>query len=257
MTTTTPTSRASAHAGRLRLVVERQGERSILLCAEGQIPYAPRVVPGAPGWVRVVLVQTIAGPLVGDRTEIELEIGPDAALEVTGNAATLAFPSAAPSRHELRCTVGERGRLAWRPEPLILAQGCDLEATVHLSFATGAAACTRELVVLGRHGEQAGRYRSSLRCEHEGRPLLHDAVDIDAQGLAASSGALLGGARAFASLALLGTTSETRGDTEEMELAGQGRVLRALALAPAALQARIAPAEATYLEALGLAPCRA
>ncbi|MDX6516139.1 MAG: urease accessory protein [Gaiellaceae bacterium] len=252
MTTATPTSTASAHAGRLRLVVERHGDRSVLVCAEGHTPYAARAVPGPAGWLRVVLVQTIAGPLVGDRTEIDVEVGPDAALEVVANGATLAFPSAAPSTQELRCTVGERGRLAWRPEPLILAASCDLEASFHLSLAAGAAAFTRELVVLGRHGEQAGRYRSSLRCEHEGRPLLHDAIDVDAQGLAAGSGALLGGAGAFASLALLGTAPGEPVDAEEMELAGPGRVLRALAPGPAALQARIAPAETAYLAALGL-----
>jgi urease accessory protein len=253
MTTTTSTSASSAHAGRLRLVVEHDGARSVLVCAEGHTPYAARVVAGPSGCVRVVLVQTIAGPLVGDRTEIDIEVGPDAALEVVGNGATLAFPSSAPSWQELRCAVGERGRLVWRPEPLILAQGCDLEASFQLSLAAGAAAFTRELVVLGRHGEEAGRYRASLRCELEGRPLLHDAIDVDPHGLATRSGALLAGANAFASLALLGVAPEERADADEMELASPGRVLRALAPGAAALEARIAPVEAAYLEVLGLA----
>ena len=46
--------------------------------------------PARAGWARVVLVQTIAGPLAGDRATIEVEVGPGAAVELTGNAATLA-----------------------------------------------------------------------------------------------------------------------------------------------------------------------
>ena len=54
--------------------------------------------PARTGWARVVLVQTIAGPLAGDRATIEVEVGAGAALELAGNAATLAFPSAEPAR---------------------------------------------------------------------------------------------------------------------------------------------------------------
>ncbi len=236
--------------GRLRLVVERRGERSAVTCAEGHIPYAARVAPGRPGWARVVLVQTIAGPLAGDRATIHVEVGEGAALELVTNAATVALPCASPARHELRCELDENARLAWLPEPLILAAGCDLEASVDIRLAQGAAALTRELVVLGRHGEQPGRYRSSLRCEVDGRPLVHDAVEIDVTGIAATSAAILAGARASATLALLGIEPDDPADREELALAGPGRVLRALARDTAALGERLAATEAAYLDAL-------
>ena len=145
------------------------------------------------------------------------------------NAATLAFPAAVPARQRLRARLEPGGRLAWLPEPLILAAGCNLESSVELELEAGAAAVTRELVVLGRHGEEAGRYESELRCELEGRPLLHEAVRIDGPGSAHSSPAILGRAGAFVSLALLGIAPEEPSGPGELELAGPGRVLRALA----------------------------
>jgi urease accessory protein len=230
--------------------VERRGGRSSLVEASGHEPYAARPVPGRPGWARVVLVQTIASPLAGDKVTIDVEVGPGAALELVGNAATLAYPCSEPARHEVRMAVATNGRLAWLPEPLILAADCDLEASIELELAPGAAAFTRELVVLGRHGERPGRYLSRLRCELDGTPLLHDGVSIDAGGVLASSAAVLAGAGAFASLALLGIATRERVDAEELLLAGPGVVLRALAADAASLRARLAPAESAYDRAL-------
>jgi urease accessory protein len=107
----------------------------------------------------------------------------------------------------------------------------------------GAAALTRELVILGRHDEEPGRYRAELRCELEGRPLLHEAVEIDGKH---GSPALLGDARAFASLALLGV----RSDWGQLELAGPGAVSRCLAPDAATLTSLVAPLEERAIAAL-------
>jgi urease accessory protein len=240
----------STRTSGLHLALERRGGRTAVARAEGQVPYAARVAAGRPGWARVVLVQTIAGPLAGDRISVEIDVGPGAAVEVVGNAAMLAYPAAAPARHEVKICVGEDARLAWLPEPLILAASCDLDGSVELELAAGAAAVTRELVVLGRHGELPGAYRSTLRCEVDGRPLLHDAITIDRDAVIASSPAVLDGNRAFGSLALLGATSAEAVDRDELALAGPGRVLRVLAGDAATLRARLAPAELVYLGAL-------
>ena len=250
--TTITTSTRTSQAGCLRLRVERRGGRSALVRAEGHVPYAARLAHGGDGVARVVLVQTVAGPLAGDRTTVEIEVGEGAALEVRTNAATLAFPASSAARHEVRAQLEPGSRLAWLPEPLILAAGCELESTVELTLGAGAAAVTRELVVLGRHGEEAGRYESELRCELEGRPLLHEAVRIDADGFARISPAILSGAGAFASLALLGAEPEFPAGPGELTLAGPGRVLRALAPGVAALRSEIADVEARYLGALEL-----
>src|ERR1700730_15966304 len=143
MTTLTPpnpTPTSTSHAGRLRLSVERRGRRSAVVRAEGHVPYAARVASAASDWARVVLVQTIAGPLAGDRATIEVEGGPGAALELVGNPPTLAYPSASPACHELRVRLEADARFVWFPEPLILAAGCDLNASVEFALASGAAA---------------------------------------------------------------------------------------------------------------------
>jgi urease accessory protein len=244
MGTSTPTTTGtrSRHAGALRLRVEARGGRSVVTHAEGHEPYAARVVPGRDGWARVVLVQTIAGPLGGDSVTVDVDVGPGAALELTANAATLAYPGSETARQDVRVRV--EGRLAWLPQPLILAAGCDLDASLELDLAPGAAALTRELVVLGRHGEQPGRYRSRLRAELDGRPLLHDAIHLPA-----ASPVELDGARAYGSLALLGVEA-ARAGPDELAPAGPGGVLRALGAEAADVQARLAPAQAAWLEAL-------
>jgi urease accessory protein len=98
----------------------------------------------------------------------------------------------------------------------------------------------RELLVLGRHGEQPGRLRSELRCELDGRPLLHEAVEIDG---AHESRAILGPARAFGSVALLGLRSGSGG----LELAGPGRVWRIVEPDAASLRSRVEAIEASAL----------
>jgi urease accessory protein len=246
MATATTTGTRSSHSGTLLLRVERRGGRSVVTHAEGHEPYAARVVPGREGWARVVLVQTIAGPLAGDRVAIDVEVAAGAALELTANAATLAFPSdnlsPAPARHDVKLRVAEDARVAWLPQPLILAAGCDLAASVEVELARGAAAFTRELVVLGRHGEEPGRYRSRLRAEHDGKPLLHDEIRLPA-----GTPVDLDGARAYGSLALLGLDA----DPEEFRLAGPGSVLRALAPDAAGLRVGLATTEAAWLAQVG------
>ena len=55
-----------------------------------------------------------------------------AKLELTTNAATLAYPAASPAHHDLRAWVGQGARFAWSPGSLILAAGCDLDTSVDI-----------------------------------------------------------------------------------------------------------------------------
>ena len=142
------------------------------------------------------------------------------------------------------------GRFAWSPGPLILTAGCDLLSTVEIDLADRAAALTREVVLLGRHGEEPGRYRAQLRFESGERPLLHDAIDLDATGAAKASPAVLAGANVFGSLALVGIDPKAAPGPGELDLAVPGRVLRALATDAASLEAAISPLEAAYRDAL-------
>jgi urease accessory protein len=206
------------------------------------VPLAARSVHGRPGWASVCLVQTTAGPLAGDRIELELEVGAGASLEVTSAAATIAYPAAEVATLSVRVRVEAGGRLVWLAQPLILAAGCDLVARTEIELAEGAAALVREHVALGRHGEEPGRYEGTLRCELDGRPLLHDAIRVGADSPVA-----LGGARAYGTLALLGRRPDAEPGQDELDLAGPGRVLRALG---ADVTARLARGEDALRKAL-------
>ena len=208
-------------------------------------PTRPGLFPRPPGGRAPCSSRRSPGRSRATAPLVEVEVGAGAALELVTNAATLAYPAASAARHRLRVRLGEGARFAWRPAPLILAAGCDLESRIELELAAGAAAFTRELVVLGRAGELPGSYRSVLRCELDGRPLLHEAVEI---GEVHASSAVLGGAAAFASLALLGLEAPGPAGAGELDLDGPGRVLRALAAGSAELEARIARVEARWVD---------
>jgi urease accessory protein len=232
--------------GRLALRVERRGGRSVLTKSSGHVPLAARTV----GDGKLVLVQTAAGPLAGDRIALDVEVGPGATLELTSTAATLAYPASEHGRVDVRIRVGPGGRLAWLAQPLILAAGCDLLGTVELQLDEGAVALVRETVVLGRHGETAGRYRQTLRCDLDGSPLLRESVVLDGSSATTASPLVLGSARAYATLALLGARPQAEPEGDELDLAGPGRLLRGLAADASALHARLERAEPGYREAL-------
>jgi urease accessory protein len=234
---------ATSTEGRLALRVERRSGRSVVTRSSGHVPLAAREV----GDGRVVLVQTAAGPLAGDRIVLDVEVGPGATLELRATAATLAYPAAHEAVAATRFHLERGARLAWLAEPLILAAGCDLAATVEIELDEGAAALVRETVVLGRHGETAGRYRSSMRCDLAGTPLLRESIRLDGASAVTASPLVLGGARAYSTLALLGRRPGSEPTAGELDLAGPGRVLRVIGPDAAAGTAR---AESAYVAAL-------
>jgi urease accessory protein len=242
---TTITRTATSTDSRLALRVGRRG----LLENRGHVPIAARAVHGRPGWTHVVLVQTSAGPLGSDRIEVDVEIEAGAALELTATAATLAYPASERASISITCRVGAEARVAWLAQPLILAAGCNLVSNVDVDLADGAAAVVRETVVLGRHGERAGRYRGTVRCDQSGRPLLRDEVRIDGTNPTTALVAL-GDARAISTLAILGVRPIAEAEPDEFELHCEGRLLRILAGDAGKLAARLERAERLYIESL-------
>jgi urease accessory protein len=245
MPTTTITPTSTSTDGRLELRVGRRG--ALETC--GHVPIAARVVRGRPGWTRVVLVQTSAGPLGGDHIEVDVEIESGAALELTATAATLAYPASEQASISVRCRVGAQARVAWLAQPLILAAGCNLVSNVDIDLAEGAAAVVRETIVLGRHGERAGRYQGTIRSDLSDRPLLRDEVRIDGTDPTTTLVAL-GDARVVSTLAVLGVRPAAEPEPDEFELHREGRLLRILAGDAAKAATRLARAEGVYIAAL-------
>ncbi|MGI8428151.1 MAG: urease accessory protein UreD [Solirubrobacteraceae bacterium] len=243
--------------GAVLVCVQRRGGRSILTRCSGTSPLAPRVVTGERAdWAQVVLVSTVAGPLAGDEVSLQVEVGAGACLHLCSAAATIAHPDGSgnrqPSVQRAHCTVGAGGRLAWRQAELVLVAGAWHQNVVDLELQAGAAALIDEMVIRGRHGEPGGSLAASLRCGLGGRPLLRERVLIEPDDPITDSVVVLGGARVYGSVSLLGLRA-TSEDPAEQTLARPGCLQRALGGDAVTVRTRLAKARAAYLAAL-LAP---
>jgi urease accessory protein len=216
-------------------------------CA-GQVPLACRIVAGPPGRARVALVQTAASILSGDRVEVDVEVGGGASLELLTLGATVAYPAHVEAAQDLAFRVGEQGRFAWLPQPLVLADGCELVSTTEVELADGAAAVLRELYALGRHDEAPGRCRSTLRCDLDGLPLLRDSIAIDPA--AEGSPIRLGDARAYGTLALLGIRDTAGHPPGQLALEGPGSLFRSVGTSAVTVERALEPVERSYLSRL-------
>ncbi|MDQ1375363.1 MAG: urease accessory protein, partial [Actinomycetota bacterium] len=128
-------------------------------------------------------------------------------------------------RLRVSASVGAGGSLVWHPEPGVAAAGCDHHSEAVVSLESGASLVWREEVVLGRHGEDGGRWTSSLSVDLAGTPLLRHRVELGA-GTDWHSPAVGGGARCHGSVLVVG----------DRRLASVGpAVCMPLALGPATL----------------------
>jgi urease accessory protein len=127
----------------------------------------PDDVPGA------VLVTTSGGLVGGDTLEIAVDLGPDAAAQVTAQAAEKVYRSAGP---DARVTLGFRaGKGAWLeylPPETILFDGARLRRRALVELQAGAAFLGGEILVFGR----------AARGERLMRGLVHDAWEICVDG---------------------------------------------------------------------------
>jgi urease accessory protein len=127
----------------------------------------------------VHLVATAFGPLGGDDAEVSLVVEEGAALTVRSVAAAVALPARGelvPSVQRIRASVA--GALDLRLEPTVVAARAHHLA--ELTAELGAAGCltATEQVLLGRTGEEPGRWTGTTRITRDGRPLLHTTVGL-------------------------------------------------------------------------------
>ena len=153
---------------------------------------------------RVVhLVGAAAGPLGGDDLELAVRVGAGAGLAVRSVATALALPGDGESRMAVRAEVGAGGFLDFAPEPTVAAAGCRHRAAARVDLAEGAALRWREELVLGRHGEPAGRHTGRLDVTAGGVPLLRHELRLDDPAVHGGR-AVLAGARAVGCVLLAG-----------------------------------------------------
>jgi urease accessory protein len=164
---------------------------------------------GPPDRARVALVGQTALLLGGDAVHLDVTIGPGATLELTEVAGTVAYHGRGRSARwtaSIRLDAG--AQLRWPGEPLVIADGADVNRSIAIDLAEGATAVVRETIVLGRSGERGGRLRSTTTVNRVGRPVLIEDLVLDPAGRCGPG--LLGDQRVLDSLLCLGPVAPSR-----------------------------------------------
>ncbi|GAA0929330.1 urease accessory protein UreD [Nonomuraea longicatena] len=194
----------------------------------------------------VHLVSTAAGPLGGDVLDLALDLAPGTTLELASIGSSLVLPGPGESLSRVTARVGAEASLTYTPEPVVLASGAVHRSLVRLEQSPAARVLWREELVLGRHGEPAGRCRTRFDATVAGRPLLRQDLLVGDPSTTASP-AVYGTSRC------LGTTLITSCDGEEavvgdgvavLPLAGPGTLVSALADDTVTLRRRLLWGEA-------------
>lgn len=127
----------------------------------------------------VHLVATAFGPLGGDDAEISLVVEAGASLTVRSVAAAVALPARGDPRPSAqRIDAAVAGTLDLRLEPTVVAARAHHVAVLTAELGDGAALTATEQVLLGRTGEEPGRWTGTIRVVRAGRPLLHTVVGL-------------------------------------------------------------------------------
>jgi len=198
----------------------------------------------------VYLVGAAGGPVGGDLLDLRIEVGAGAALRLRGVAASVALPGpdGAESVLTVTASVARGGLLEYLPEPMIVANGARHTTDVQVALASGAGLVLRDETLLGRHGERGGAYRTRLRVDYDGRPLLRHDVTADGTDEVSLGPAVLAGHRAHGTLLHAGECAggprapghgalpRARPDVAVMRLAGPGVLVTALAADSLALR---------------------
>jgi urease accessory protein len=152
--------------------------------------------------VRVALAAGTAGPLGGDDFALDVHVGAGSTLVLIEISAMLVLPGPRGDRSHMGVTVrvGEGATFVWMPKPIIAARGCDHDHDVRISLERNARMVMREETILGRHREEPGDFRTTLRITYEDRPLYHQQLRFGPDADGSRSAAVLGDHRAVGSV---------------------------------------------------------
>ncbi|WP_369140562.1 urease accessory protein UreD [Modestobacter versicolor] len=131
------------------------------------------------GPATVHLVATAFGPLGGDDAEVRLVVEEGARLTVCSVAAAVVLPArgeSPPSRQRVRAEVA--GVLELAPEPTVVTARAVHLADLDVELAAHGQLTATEQVLLGRQGEEPGRWTGTTRVVRDGHPLLHTTVGL-------------------------------------------------------------------------------
>jgi urease accessory protein len=175
----------------------------------------------------VVFLNTAGGLTGGDRLAIAIDLGPGSRVVATTQTAERAYASPGGEAEvvvTLRAGVG--AALHWLPQETIVFDSAALRRTTTADLEGDAALLIAEMIVLGRVA--SGEVVRSLALSdtrlirRDGRPVLLEPYRIDEAVLGADCPALLGGARAIATVALVAPGAEAAVTEARRSLAAEG-----------------------------------
>ncbi|WP_209424539.1 urease accessory protein UreD [Pararhodobacter sp. SW119] len=187
-------------AGRTRLsrLAQRGSARAILLDSADR--------------PEVVFLNTSGGLTGGDRLELSLDLGAGCQAVATTQTAERAYRAAeGEARVRIQHAVHAGAHLDWLPQETILYESSALSRRSEIALHADASCLVLEAVVLGRAamGEHPRelRFGDHRTITRDGRPVLIEPLLLDRDAIAGGP-AVLGGARAFAILALVQAGAE-------------------------------------------------
>ncbi|WP_297777794.1 urease accessory protein UreD [uncultured Roseovarius sp.] len=183
------------------------------------------VHPGASG-PEVVFLNTSGGLAGGDSLAYSLDLAAGGRATATTQTAERAYLSTGSAAHvTVRHTVGAGAHLDWLPQETILFDSSHLIRETSIELAEDASCLMLEAVVLGRAamGETLAEVtlRDTRRISRLGRPVMIEPLHLGTEALTAGP-AVLGSARAFATLALVARGAEDAVDRARAELTEDG-----------------------------------
>ena len=220
----------------------------------GQSGCAKALLPRTAGPAEAVFLNTSGGLTGGDRVAYALSVEAGRAVGTTQAAERLYASAAGAAEVQARLSVGPGARLDWLPQETIAFDRGALRRRTVVDLAPGATVLLSEMLVLGRRamGESVRTLDLTDRREirRDGRPVWSEPLRVTGAVIARGTRALLGGARALATLVLAGPGAQDAaarlGPYEGVEAGASGWdgrcVLRMRAADPAPLRRALASA---------------
>ncbi len=173
-----------------------------------------------------VAINTAGGITGGDRFFLNAEVGPDAHLTLTTQAAERAYRAAQGSGHvSTRIRVANGATAYWLPQETILFEGANLRRRLDIDLAADAQLLLVEPLVFGRlaMGETLRRFAldDRIMVRRDGVPAYFDGTRL-AAGTALQRPALLAGARAAAQVVMISPRAEAMLPAVRAHLSAQG-----------------------------------
>lgn len=173
-----------------------------------------------------IIINTGGGLASGDDILQSLDIGDDAALTVTTQAAERSYRAldGATTKLNVRATLGQNARLTWLPQETILFDRTRLSRSIDVDLSTSASALIAETVVFGRiaMGErlESGLFADKWRIRRENRLVFAENIKLhDESFRLMSEVALCGGAHIAMTLIYVASNAQDVLDATRVALA--------------------------------------